>query len=906
VVQDEGGEVPPTAPAQEAPGPADPTAEASPESDGSDLLLGSAKTEDAGASRGASARIRPGTHVGRFVVLERVGAGGMGEVYAAYDPDLDRKVALKVLRGDTAGPDDLGQERLRREARTMARLVDRHLVTVHDVGVHQGRVFVAMEFIDGSTLRAWQRERPWDEILAAYLDAGRGLAVAHAAGVVHRDFKPDNVLVSRDGRVAVTDFGLARTPGAESDDDGRSAGTSSDLRLTSTGALVGTPRYMAPEQYAGVTSDARTDQFNFCVALWEGLYGEHPLASLDSGFQQLRAPVLAGEVRPPPAGKVPPQVARALTRGLAVDPGQRWPDLPTLLAELDVLRRPRRRGWIALGAAVAVAAGGVSFGVWRAGHRDPAAEVCQGSEGLLDGVWDPARRAELQVAFAATHVPYARTTFDGLSRGLDAWRAGWIDARTRACRANRVYRETSEATLDTAMRCFDDQRIKVRTLVGMFAAITPDRVGNAARAIDQLPRPSRCTDAGALAAKVPLPKDPRAAGLVRAVETQVAAAEAARIAGDSHGARVRLGAASVAAAAAGYAPLDARIDLDLGLCEIDLGNLHAAAGRLERATQRSDEAADDGLRAEACAMEAEVAYFLSQYDDARRWLDRAEAVQRRSGTTDHERARVVELRGLVDVETDPPAAVPELRQAVAILQRDGATPGVVQAVTALAGAEAAAGEDAAADADFRRALATARAALGSSHPLVSKVLTNYGAFLLEHDRLDEARPLFQESLSIKQAVYGADDPNLGFPIQNLAIIARRTGHWDQAETMYARALALFEQRDQTAYAVPDALSGLAFVRMHQDRPAEAIPLLERAIAMRAREPRRELSDGVNELQLARALWSAGRSHDDARRHGLAARAIFEKLGDVGRVQLSETDRWLADPGHFVPAPGSPF
>src|SRR3954470_18376849 len=232
-----------------------------------------------------------GSAVGRYVVLERIGSGGMGVVYAAYDPELDRKVALKLFRPDRAGAAGEAALRLPREGQVRARLSGPHVVAVYDAGTFGDQVFVAMELMEGRTLRQWLGEgkRGWREIVDVFVAAGRGLAAAHAAGLVHRDFKPDNVLLGTDGRVKVADFGLAAALGAGEED--LPAATRANMAraqlelsrspmspLTRTGAVLGTPMFMAPEQHLGERADDRSDQFSFSVALYRALYGDWPFA----------------------------------------------------------------------------------------------------------------------------------------------------------------------------------------------------------------------------------------------------------------------------------------------------------------------------------------------------------------------------------------------------------------------------------------------------------------------------------------------------------------------------------------------------------------------------------------------------------------------------------------------------
>src|SRR5205814_3700317 len=239
----------------------------------------------------AATMLAPGELVGRYRILHVLGSGGMGVVYAAFDPELQRQVALKLVRNEGAGVDDELRTRLTREAQAMARVRHPNVITVFDVGSWCGQLFVAMEAIDGSTLSTWLEVQPRSvaEILQVLHAAGRGLAAAHAAGLVHRDFKPDNVLIGADGRVCVTDFGLARPvtmrePSSPSHDGDTEPWT---LALTQAGTAVGTPAYMAPEQMRGDTADERADQFSFCVALFEALYGVRPFAGRSMGEIEL-------------------------------------------------------------------------------------------------------------------------------------------------------------------------------------------------------------------------------------------------------------------------------------------------------------------------------------------------------------------------------------------------------------------------------------------------------------------------------------------------------------------------------------------------------------------------------------------------------------------------------------------
>jgi serine/threonine protein kinase len=282
-----------------------------------------------------SERDVPSRQIGRFTVLGLVGRGGLGEVYAAYDPELDRRVALKVL---VHADDRSGLARLRREAMAMARLSHPNVARVFDVGSIDSRLFIAMEFIRGQTLRAWLAEQPrtWREIREVFLAAGQGLAAAHREGIIHRDFKPDNVLIDEEGRARVVDFGLA----IPTEESVRTA-DQDELATTIEPDTSGTPAYMAPEQHLGCPPDARADQYSFCVALFEALYGRRPF--LGRTWQTLSPQVLRGSLEGLAAARrVPPHLRRVVLRGLSSAAGRRYPDMDALLAELGHEPTPSR------------------------------------------------------------------------------------------------------------------------------------------------------------------------------------------------------------------------------------------------------------------------------------------------------------------------------------------------------------------------------------------------------------------------------------------------------------------------------------------------------------------------------------------------------------------------------------
>jgi tetratricopeptide (TPR) repeat protein/predicted Ser/Thr protein kinase len=530
--------------------------------------------------------------LGRFVILARLGAGGMGVVYSAYDPELDRRVALKLLLSGSGDTTERAHIRLQREAQALARLTHPNVVPVYDVGVLDGRVFIVMELVHGQTLRQWAsaKERSWREILDVYLQAGDGLAAAHAVGLVHRDFKPDNALLGKDGRVRVADFGLVRgdegspeKPDAELDEAWRYAGASAsnelDVPLTSTGALVGTPAYMSPEQFTSAQVGPATDQFSFCVSLYEALYGERPFAG--SNLDELTAAVRAGQVREPArSSSVPGWVHAVVLRGLAVDPRERFPSMAELVAALRRDPARARRRWLAVLAASAMTAL-MLLALLR--PVPGVAEACRGAADELAGIWDVERRAAVEKVILGTGQPYARESWPLVAAGLDEYAAEWLSMHEEACVAHESARQ-STALFDRRTACLERRRRALASALDVLAETDATSVHKAVEVIEKLPPIAFCANVEALLAEVLPPEDPEIARQVSALRDRLARAKALSDAGRFAQA-LEIATATVSQAEnTGYRPvlaesllLQGRASLEMWKREESIAPLHRAA-----------------------------------------------------------------------------------------------------------------------------------------------------------------------------------------------------------------------------------------------------------------------------------------------------------------------------------------
>ncbi len=741
--------------------------------------------------------------VGRFDVLERIGEGGMGVVYTGYDPELDRRVALKVLAKHAAASPD-AQARLRREAQAMAGVSHPNVIDVFDVGMVDGRVFVAMELVEGRTLTQWAEDesRPWTETLRVLCDAGRGLAAAHAEGLVHRDFKPDNVMIGDDGRVRVLDFGLARI------DTAASANEVSDTPLpdgrlradrTRQGAVVGTPAYMAPEQLRGEPADAASDQFSFCVSAFELLYGTRPFGD----DEQMAAHVLAGRVREPPRDReVPEWVRDAVLRGLSLRPDDRHASMQALLVALSPPRaRGRRRIATVVAVSVALGVGAVAV-AWLARPAATSVLACTVALGELGEVWNEPARSTVQRSLRGTAVPYAEDTAARTVAELDRFGVQWLGTRHEACVASSSA-QAADVDDDAVLACLSDRLGHMSSLVAVLGDADAEIVERAVEAARGLPRIVVCKDARAADTGAEPPPAESAAAVARVRAELVRARQLGAAGRYAPGLDVAASAATEADAL-GYRPLAAAAALVTGELDTGAGQYEAADERLQAAYFTAVDVGDDAVaNAAAVKLVRVTGAQLRRHDDGHAWARHAEAIAARRASPEPELAAELasNLGAVLESEGQYASAAKQQRRAVAAFEEVfGADhPRVAWALNELGGIERRLGVHEAARASHERALQIRESALGPRHPDVAQSLNNLGLLLKNLDQFDEAQAYYDRALQIRIDALGEGHPQVASTLNNRASLLSAWGRYDEAERDHRRALQI-----RTARFGPDS------------------------------------------------------------------------------------------------------
>ena len=811
------------------------------------------------ASCSAAVESLPHSHgmLGRYLLLRVLGHGGFGVVWEAYDPVLDRKIAVKLLM-----PSSAVRGQIVTEAQALARVHHPNVVSVFDAGVQKAGdhelAYVAMELVVGRTLKQWpgDERRALGETLDRFILAARGLEAAHAVGLVHRDFKPSNVLLGDDGRVRVSDFGLALVAGAAPE-----AAAAREGGGPTVSPLAGTPRYMAPEQLHGLVADARSDQFAFCVAAYEALFGVHPFgAGDDTSTAQLRARLLDPPAVPTRT-RATARFAPLLLRGLAADPAQRWPSMRALIDALEAARRPRAARIALVGALAALVAVAGLLG-WQGAAGRPRA-CRRAADAAIASAWPAARHDALERQFAALG-GRGGAVWTRVAGALDDWAGRWRTLRVEACDGEGDGARRS-SPLRARRECLDRALGELASLVQALDAPDDTVVTYGVRAAYSLTAPESCLAV--------LPVDATAAtpqrDAVAKVRARIDKATTLRRLGKQKPALDEAKGAAADAQANGWPPLIAEAQLELGRTSLDVNA--ASADAFYRALATAEVVRDDSVRLEAVMGLFKASLDASDFVLAGRWHDLAAAIAQRLPADGARQARLAfddmrlaRYRGqskqclhageqalalaekvapgtplvasilinLSRCSEDEAAAVAWLERARDLSEKvnghiDAQTASVL---TELGIHERRAGHYEAALADYREALAVREAMVGPDNPDCAAVHNNISNLERDLGRYDEARREIERALDIWRRAWGPDSPAVAQGTSNLGRILLAQGNLAGAEAMFRQALDIGRKKRPPGH--PDLLDGestLAQVLLAEHK-AEALPLFEDALA----------------------------------------------------------------------------
>ncbi len=764
--------------------------------------------------------------IGRHVVLEQIGRGGMGSVYRAYDPELQREVALKRLRARAMGLD--GRARFEQEARAMASLSHRNVVAVYDVEVlEDGQLVLVMEYADGPTLRTWIRQttRPWQDVLEPFLDAARGLAAAHRAGLLHRDFKPANVLVTPE-QAKVTDFGLAKRA---KDISGTGSGASStrcddtdEEDLTRAGEVMGTPRYMAPEQHHGRELTPAVDQYAFCVALWEALTTTAPFSGEDLARKKSKGP----PEWPTTCG--PRWLGDALRRGMEVRPERRWPDMDALIVELSRDRTSGRSKVI--GAASLIGILGIAGGLaYTAGSDGPG--PCSGSELQLEQEWGPQARADVRVGMTSVDVVYAQALWERVDPRLDAYASEWIAQHRSACEAT-VRKEHSAALRDLRVGCLDRGRIAFRAVTNLLENADVDVLRSVDTMIDELPDLARCGDLAALQEGTD-PPAAREAAAVESIRDALELVKVDRLAAHFDAAEQRLRELEGPLDAIDYLPVHAEHQLERGKLLVARGRPNPAEAAFRDALRLAVETRDWDRTADASAHLIRTVSGLGRPNEVLVLREVAESAAKGRPRLEADVNMAIGLALAQDGQYELGEAL--IRKSIQILgeSADQGDQRIASARNNLATVLRGRGQLVEAEAEFRASIDQLTAALGPDHPMLAIARGNLASALRAQGRIEEAETEARIADKARLKSLGADHLLYGTGKTVLADILTDARKFDEAEAEAKRGIEIVQAAVGRVHSKSaDAVNALGRVQVMRGKAAEAETTFRETLAIR--------------------------------------------------------------------------
>lgn len=796
-----------------------------------------------------------GDTLGRYVVLDHLGEGGMSVVVTAYDPQLDRKVALKILQ---PGGNDQHQARLVREAQALARLNHPNVVAVYDVGSLNDSFFITMEYVRGRTLKDWldAEQRSVDEIVAVFRDAGEGLLAAHRAGLVHRDFKTSNVMVGDDGRVQVLDFGLARThtPDVEAtanEEDSQAEEDSEETLkeqaaedaavvtllsghleapLTQTGAILGTPRFMAPEQVLGRDVGPAADQYSFCVALYWALYGRYPTEGKWTFMSRPELPAAGADGQ-----RIPDSLGQLLRRGLSHPLEDRYPSMEALLRDLE---GPPRKRWPWLAAFFAVGLLGLAFLVGDAVRRQ--SQLCGGASASLNDVWNDDRRQTLEKVFMASGLPYAGDVWQTTQAAFDGYRDHWERQYEETCQATHRSGVQSLVLLDLRMDCLRQRREEFRALTEIFADSTqlaedPGFLERAPQVVNDLPPISACAERASLMLPLEPPSDEEMRRQVQELRDRLATARALQIGGRYDDGATIAEEVTAASEKLGYWPLVAEARLQLGLLREQQADAEGAAVALRDALFAAQAARHDRVAAEAFVRLVRVdGYQRQDFAMAHENAAYATALMERLEQGQDLEATLAGHLGVVYFHEGKLAeAEVHHRQALAILessQNARARSEIPRALRRVGDVFFERGNFRGALEYFEQARQANESLFGLSHPRTATSLTKVGHAALELGDYDLAERSYHQSLEIQQRLRGPEHSRIASGLTHLARVESARGAHQVAIERYLEAQKIYEVTKGPDHSnVAFLLANMSTDLIALGQLEEARQVLERAI-----------------------------------------------------------------------------
>lgn len=883
-----------------------------------------------------------GESIGRYLVLGVVGQGNVGVVYSAYDPKLDRKIALKLLKRNSKAS-KVSEERLVREAKAMARLNHPNVVRVHDLGHFDGRIFVAMEYVAGLTLRAWlhSEQRSWQEIVVKFGALANGLAAAHASGIVHRDIKTDNVFVGEDNTVRVGDFGVVRLHDDLAEASSKDLSDSTSLApLTQAGSALGTILYLAPECLQGKTADALSDQYSFSISLYEALYDQYPFRV--SSFPEFKEDVLAGNILASSSNsRIPAKLRTALLRGMSVDRDKRFASMEVLWQHLDEASRQHRykRRWLVASAIVLLSAI-IFYGLF---HRDEEPSLlCQAADAELVGVWDPDVEARVKAAFDRSGSDSAQRTFEAVKERFDNHAKSWKAMHVETCKATHVEGSQSSELLDLRMQCLRRRAWEFRAQTELFAnrGHEPDIVEAAVASVTKLSPLDECADVSTLQTVLSLPSDPELRSRIEAIQVRLSEAEALSRTGKVAEARSLSLELVKDAQELDFVLVHARALYQLAMAELDSGEYPVAEKTLEQALSSASEARDDHLIAEVWLGLIQSVRMQERYEDALSMRVWAEIAIARAGNDAHQRKRFVTGISALAIRTgdnqlaatlleeslaDTEAiggpdhvniafiggnlasaylemgqyarALELLERSLPILEREKpGHPSIAMTHGNLASVYMEQGEYEQAERHQEKALVLFRESLGDEHPYVADTLLSYGLLFSEQKQHDKARDYYFQALALQTKLTGESSVGVGRILLNIANAANDEGNYKEAKVHFRNALSIFrEELGSEDPLVGSTLRGLAYAHLEAKEDRQAIPLFEEALKIRGKEDTTPRRIADVKMGLAQALWKTNEDRPRALLLAVEARdALLQS--EVSEENLEFIVEWLKERG----------